>query len=133
MKYRIRTIIGLTLMLVVLLVSVGCGNSTTTPAMFFRHLLLEMSRFLRLCRGLIYRHIQNKPMKYMQRLAKSLQLGCLQRCKLTSENRMTRVLSMKKMTKWSHIRLAPSICMELSGLCSRQLKKGSPTCISIIR
>ena len=34
MKYRIRTIIGLTLLLVMLSVSVGCGNSTTAPAMF---------------------------------------------------------------------------------------------------
>ena len=34
MKYRIRTIIGLMLLLVMLSVSVGCGNSTTEPAMF---------------------------------------------------------------------------------------------------
>ena len=34
MIYRVRTIIGLTLLLVVLLVSVGCGNSTTEPVMF---------------------------------------------------------------------------------------------------
>jgi len=34
MKYRIRTIIGLTLLLAMLSVSVGCGNSTTAPDMF---------------------------------------------------------------------------------------------------
>ena len=34
MKYRIRTIIGLTLLLVMLSVSVGCENSTTAPDMF---------------------------------------------------------------------------------------------------
>jgi hypothetical protein len=34
MKYRIRTIIGLVLLLVMLSVSVGCGNSTTAPTMF---------------------------------------------------------------------------------------------------
>lgn len=34
MKYRIKTIIGLMLLLVMLAVSVGCGNSTTTPYLF---------------------------------------------------------------------------------------------------
>jgi hypothetical protein len=34
MKYRIKTIIGLTLLLAMLSVSVGCGNSTTAPDMF---------------------------------------------------------------------------------------------------
>ena len=34
MEYRIRTIIGLTLLLVMLSVSVGCGHSTTAPYLF---------------------------------------------------------------------------------------------------
>jgi hypothetical protein len=34
MKYQIKTIIGLMLLLVMLAVSVGCGNSTTTPYLF---------------------------------------------------------------------------------------------------
>ena len=34
MRYRITSIIELTLLLVVLLVSAGCGNSTTAPYLF---------------------------------------------------------------------------------------------------
>ena len=34
MKYRIKTVIGLMLLLVMLSVSVGCGNSTTAPYLF---------------------------------------------------------------------------------------------------
>jgi len=34
MKYRIKTVIGLMLLLVMLSVSVGCGSSTTAPYLF---------------------------------------------------------------------------------------------------
>ena len=132
MKYRIRTIIGLTLMLVVLLVSVGCGNSTTAPAMFPPFTTRNVPLPAPVPCSNIPTYTE-QTYEINAKVGEEFAIGMFATMQINFGESNDQSFINEEDDQMVPYQPAPSTCMELSGLCSRQLKKESLRYISIIR